>query len=91
VSQLRRADFDKFDYIFAMDWSNLSNIEARQPSDSKAQVMLFGEWSGKKPEPVEDPWGGGRQGFERAYEQCSRFSKNFLDSLVQSKTAADDE
>jgi low molecular weight phosphotyrosine protein phosphatase len=41
--------------------------------------MLFGEFSGKKKaEEVDDPYYGGRDGFEIAYEQCVRFSKNFL-------------
>jgi low molecular weight phosphotyrosine protein phosphatase len=36
--------------------------------------MLFGEFSGKKKaEEVDDPYYGGR-----AYEQCVRFSENFL-------------
>jgi low molecular weight phosphotyrosine protein phosphatase len=41
--------------------------------------MLFGEHSGKKKaEEVDDPYYGGRDGFDIAYEQCVRFSKNFL-------------
>lgn len=41
--------------------------------------MLFGEHSGKKKaEEVQDPYYGGTDGFEDAYEQCLRFSKNFL-------------
>jgi len=41
--------------------------------------MLFGEHSGKKKaEEVDDPYYGGRDGFDIAYEQCLRFSKNFL-------------
>ena len=41
--------------------------------------MLFGEFSGKKKaEEIDDPYYGARDGFEIAYEQCTRFSKNFL-------------
>lgn len=36
--------------------------------------MLFGEHSGGKIEVVEDPYYGGKEGFEIAYEQCMRFS-----------------
>ncbi|KXX77816.1 Low molecular weight phosphotyrosine protein phosphatase [Madurella mycetomatis] len=75
------SDFDKFDYIFAMDKSNLDDlkrIQQRKPG-SKAKVMLFGEYSGTgKAEVISDPYYGGRQGFERAYEQATRFSTNFL-------------
>jgi low molecular weight phosphotyrosine protein phosphatase len=85
--QFKTSDFEKFDYIFAMDRSNLSDLQRlqRNHQDSKAKVMLFGEWSGKegKPEVVNDPYYGGRDGFEKAFEQCSRFSKNFLKEVVE--------
>jgi low molecular weight phosphotyrosine protein phosphatase len=77
-------DFDDFDYIFAMDRSNLHDLkklQKRKPN-SKAKVMLFGEHSGNgRVEVVEDPYYGGREGFEVAYEQCSRFTKHFLQHL----------
>ncbi|KAI1040820.1 hypothetical protein LB505_008786 [Fusarium chuoi] len=75
------SDFNTFDYIFAMDRSNLSDLHRLQKNapDSKAKVMLFGEFSGtKRPEIVNDPYYGGDDGFAKAYEQCTRFSKNFL-------------
>ena len=78
-------DFDKFDYIFAMDRSNLSDLQRLQRSnpDSKAKVMLFGEYGGgKRAEIVNDPYYGGDEGFKKAFEQCSRFSKNFLDKVI---------
>ena len=41
--------------------------------------MLFGEYSGTgKAEVISDPYYGGQQGFEKAYEQATRFSKNFF-------------
>ena len=83
LDQLSKKDFDEFDYIFAMDRSNLSDIQNLQRSNpgSKAKVMLWGEYAGegnRTPEIVEDPYYGGREGFKVAYEQCSRFTGNFL-------------
>ncbi|EAQ85700.1 hypothetical protein CHGG_06953 [Chaetomium globosum CBS 148.51] len=56
------SDFDKFDYIFAMDRGNLADLERiqrRKPS-SKAKLMLFGEYSGTgKTEIISDPYYGG--------------------------------
>ncbi|KAK4113450.1 phosphotyrosine protein phosphatases I [Canariomyces notabilis] len=79
--KVRESDFDRFDYIFAMDRSNLEDlkrIQQRKPG-CKAKVMLFGEYSGTgRAEVISDPYYGGRQGFEKAYEQATRFSKNFL-------------
>ena len=83
--QFSTNDFDKFDYIFAMDRSNLSDIQRMQgkKQGSKAKVMLFGEYSGSgKAEVVNDPYYGGGAGFTKAYEQCTRFSKNFLRDVV---------
>ena len=75
--KVRLTDFEEFDYIFAMDRSNLydlQRLQQRKPT-GKAKVMLFGEHSGGKVEAVEDPYYGGTEGFEIAYEQCMRFSK----------------
>lgn len=78
-------DMRTFDYIFAMDSSNLYDLQRIQRKadakgqKSKAKVMLFGEYSGKKKaEHVEDPYYGADNGFETVYEQVTRFSKNFL-------------
>ncbi|KAK0635954.1 phosphotyrosine protein phosphatase I superfamily [Bombardia bombarda] len=82
--KVNASDFDKFDYIFAMDRANLDNLQQmkqRKPN-SKAKVMLFGEYSGAgKVEVISDPYYGGRQGFEMAYEQATRFSRNFLNDV----------
>ncbi|KAK8004840.1 LMWPc-domain-containing protein [Apiospora arundinis] len=88
--KVRPSDFDEFDYIFAMDRSNLSDLQRyvkksspNAKSTQKAKVMLFGEYSGQtKAEIVSDPYYGGRQGFQTAYDQCMRFSKNFLEERL---------
>lgn len=73
-------DFEEFDYVFAMDRSNLRDLQRLQQRkpNSKAKVMLFGEFSGGKAEQIDDPYYGARNGFEIAYEQSVRFTKNFL-------------
>ena len=63
-----------------MDRQNLSDLKRMRRPSSKAKVMLFGEYSGKegKAEIIDDPYYGGQNGFEVAYEQAMRFGKNFL-------------
>lgn len=81
--KVRQRDFEEFDYIFAMDQSNLydlQRLQQRKPA-GKAKVMLFGEYSSGETEIVEDPYYGGTGGFETVYEQCMRFSKNFLKDI----------
>lgn len=95
--KLRPQDFVEFDYIFGMDAENVEDINevkekvARDRSrkgsqDDKplAKVALFGSYGGKsKNEEVEDPYYGGGEGFNIAFEQLMRFSKGFLASLEQ--------
>ena len=87
--KVQEKDFQEFDYIFAMDASNLRNLQSLQRrvessgGKSKAKVMLFGEFSGKtKAEHVGDPYYGGDSGFDVVYEQVTRFSKIFLQNVV---------
>ncbi|KAJ3577667.1 hypothetical protein NPX13_g2900 [Xylaria arbuscula] len=84
--RLRDNDFKEFDYIFAMDNSNHSDIRRRYGSkgseNQRAKVMLFGEFSGSgRKEPIQDPYYGDGDGFEKTYEQCQRFSRNFLEVI----------
>lgn len=70
-----------------MDRSNLRDLQQQQQRRSagpgKAKVMLFGDYSERrKGEVIEDPYYGGDEGFETAYEQCLRFSKAFLAEIV---------
>ncbi|RVX75337.1 hypothetical protein B0A52_00690 [Exophiala mesophila] len=90
--QVRGEDFHNFDYIFAMDHYNLRDLQRLQNKvnnkgpKSKANLMLFGEFGGKKQaEEVGDPYYGADNGFEVVFEQVSRFSRNFLDQVVNKK------
>lgn len=86
--QVTKEDFNDFDYVFAMDGWNLRDLQKMQRrveskgQKTRAQVMLFGEFSGKnKVEEVGDPYYGADNGFDVVYEQVKRFSNNFLKSL----------
>ncbi len=88
--KVRLRDFAEFDYIFAMDRSNLydlKRLQHRQPA-GKAKVMLLGEYSGGNIE-IEDPYYGGDEGFALAYELCLRFSKDFLKAVFPEVGAED--
>lgn len=78
------AQFDKFDFIFAMDSSNLQNIKRLQPSGSQTKVMLFGEYGTdpKFDKIVDDPYYGGKDGFEWNFKQIYHFSENFIKQEV---------
>jgi len=81
-------DFNNFDYMFAMDEWNLKDLQKMQRTiekkgrQTRAQVMLFGEYNGKSSaEEVDDPYYGANNGFDTVYEQVRKFSINLLKSL----------
>ena len=90
--QVQSQDFTDFTHIFAMDASNLRDLQRHhrrletKGQKPTAKVMLFGHYSGKtKAEEVVDPYYGADNGFEVVYQQVSRFSKNFLTELNEAQ------
>lgn len=61
--QVQVADFYKFDLIIAMDNSNLSNLQAIQPIDSKARLTMMLDYGAATKTEVPDPYYGGMEGF----------------------------
>ncbi|KAI5811629.1 phosphotyrosine protein phosphatase I superfamily [Peziza echinospora] len=80
--QVTKKDFTDFDYVLAMDESNLRDLQRKAPAGSKAKVMLFGDFSKKKGELVVDPYHGGKSDFEENFRQVVRFSKGFLKEVL---------
>lgn len=77
-------DFNKFDYILAMDHDNYENLEYIHPSNSRAKVALFGEY---REDPsfnkiVEDPYYGGKNGFDVNFKQITHFSEVFIKRVL---------
>jgi protein-tyrosine phosphatase len=78
--QLTTDDLEKFDYIFAMDKSNLHNIQRLLKDSSHSQkVMLMRQFDPKgKGEEVPDPYYGGEKHFQEVFEMLDRSTENFL-------------
>jgi len=86
--KVTKEDFNDFHYMFAMDEWNLKDLQKmqrtieRKGQQTRAQVMLFGEYNGKSSaEEVDDPYYGANNGFDTVYNQVRKFSTNFLESL----------
>ncbi len=61
-------DFLRFDHIFAMDESNLADLEQIRPPEATAELSLF-----LANADVPDPYYGGDDGFERVLDLiCER-------------------
>ena len=75
--QIRRADFGQFDYILAMDGSNLADLRRMMPDDSPAEVRRFLEFVEDAPKlDVPDPYYNGR--FEEVYELVRQGAEGLL-------------
>lgn len=73
--QFRKSDFDRFDYVIAMDRENQEVLCSRAPtSESAASVTLLRRYdpdAGSELD-VPDPYYGGPRGFENVFEICNR-------------------
>lgn len=80
--QVSVADFDRFDWIVAMDAENLANLKRIAPAQYRANVVLFGRYrDGVDFGEVDDPYYGGDQGFEDMKDQLMTISNDFLAHL----------
>ncbi|MFD2190160.1 low molecular weight protein-tyrosine-phosphatase [Pistricoccus aurantiacus] len=79
--QISAEDFQYFDYILAMDDSNLANLEALQPANSRARLGLFLEFAGKPGEAIPDPYTGDDKGFEAVLDSVEQAADGLIATL----------
>jgi len=72
--KVRVQDFHDFDYILAMDASNLADLTSIQPVGGKAQLSLF------RPDGanVPDPYYGGPDGFKTVVDLIESASDHWM-------------
>jgi protein-tyrosine phosphatase len=75
-------DFERFNYIVAMDEDNLSALLEVADEQYHSKVRLLLEFSDAMPESeVPDPYYGGSAGFERVLDLVEEASKALLETL----------
>lgn len=81
--QFVAADFDRYDRIYAMDKSNLSNILALRPTkEQAAKVQLFLDLLPEEElNEVPDPYYGGDQGFEHVFQLADQATDRLIDEI----------
>ncbi|XP_076176076.1 low molecular weight phosphotyrosine protein phosphatase [Ptiloglossa arizonensis] len=73
-------DFTKFDWIFGMDNSNIQELNNMKPSNCTAKIELLGNYDPEGEVLIRDPYyDSDSNGFHKAYEQCVRSIKGFLE------------
>ncbi len=78
--QFQRDDFDRFDYILAMDRANLRDMLRMAPdAAAEARVTLLRSHDPEADgQDVPDPYYGAGDGFERVYQICLAGARGLL-------------
>jgi protein-tyrosine phosphatase len=90
LSQLRARlvtgdDFEQFDYIIAMDRSNLNDLKAMQPANYNGFLGLFLDFTEQQAySEVPDPYYGGEDGFELVFNLVEEASHGLLQHIQAS-------
>jgi len=84
--QFKAAAFARVEYVFAMDTSNLSNLEGLAPSGkARKKLSLLRDWDPetKGEHDVPDPYYGGPSGFDDVFDLCERACRALLSTLIE--------
>ena len=83
--KIGKQDFERFDYIVAMDRRNLSVLEGLCPAQHAGKLALYcdfhAEYAGRE---VPDPYYGGPRGFEQVLDMIEAVSEGLIARLQQS-------
>jgi len=83
--QIKHHDFEKFDYIIAMDRDNYRNILSLDSEDKfKNKVFMMMSFAEMyKEENVPDPYYGGEQGFEYVLDLLEDACSGLLEYIIK--------
>ncbi len=85
--QVTSDDFDRFDFILAMDESNYGDLAAMQPPNTRAALHLYlRDFGQHNLHEVPDPYYGGTDGFEQVLDLLESASDSLLDAIEASIT-----
>jgi protein-tyrosine phosphatase len=82
--QFVAADFARFDYVIAMDFSNKSDLRRIAPSrDAAAKVRLMRSFdpAAAVNAPIPDPYYGDESGFDEVLELCRTACEHLLQEI----------
>jgi protein-tyrosine phosphatase len=80
--QVTVGDFEQFDYILAMDYSNFEDLRSLCPPGVEERLHLFLDFAPhRKEQEVPDPYYGGVAGFERVFDLVEEASRGLLEHI----------
>ena len=78
-------DFERFDFILAMDNSNLANLHGMSPSQYHDKIKLFLDFANADDKEVPDPYYGGKRGFELVLDLIEEASDGLIAHIKQTQ------
>jgi len=82
--RVREDDFERFDYIVAMDRDNFTSLESQADTEHEHKIRLFLDFSAGHETEIPDPYYGGAAGFERVLDLIEDASRGLLETLRKS-------
>ena len=84
--QVTPADFERFDYVLAMDEANLGELLPLCPDASRDRLRLLLEFAEEvERRDVPDPYYGGEQGFEDVVDLVENGARGLLAHIKNNK------
>jgi protein-tyrosine phosphatase len=85
AQQFEIEDFDRFEYILAMDAENRDELSSLAPDeDSEEKIFLIRDFetNARRDQDVPDPYYGGADGFDETFQILDRACRGLLEHLV---------
>ena len=81
--QFTKQDFERFDYIIAMDQSNLQNLLQSSSEEQRQKIYMFRQFEEgmNSQSDVPDPYYGGPSGFDTVLDICERGCDGLIEFL----------
>ena len=83
--QVTPEDFQRFDYIYAMDRANLDDLLWMAPPEHHHKIKLFLEHAPDLGPDVPDPYYGGRNQAERVLDIIEEGALTILEHLLKTE------
>ncbi len=86
--QVTKSDFNRFDWIVAMDHSNLTDLQAMQPVNSCAHLCLMLDYPAAPQVQVPDPYYGEDSDFGHVLDLLQQACEPLYNRLVEDSRLA---
>ena len=81
ATQMRREDYDRYDYLIVMDHNNIRNLMRIIGDDPDQKVSMLLDYAGREGQSIADPWYTGD--FDETYDDVLAGCKGLLDYLLE--------